>query len=392
MKNRLRVVFLGSFPNRENPSKGIFNFRAANQLCEHSEINVISIRTWHPGRKFIQTEDHGRFKVHHLSIPHYPADGLFIHRLSTWSVCTFLFCFLGGVIQKSSLIHSVSGSYGIYGAFLGKKFDKPHILQLTGSDVNSEFPKLLELNYVRQLPKNISLVVGNSKQLVSAFNKLFDSSFPLYHAYRGIDLSEFKYKAMPSEPGINFLFLGGLDQYRGLKHEMNTKGGLSLMNAWKRAEKELYTKGAKLFWGGSNSDCEVFQNWRQSLIYPEQVELVGKLSPSEVIAAYHRANVIVVPSMEEGLPNVAVEAAACGRPALGSNTGGIPEVIEAERTGWLFPPGDDQALSKCLLSISENPVHLESFGQSARKKMEGSFDHRQFAQSYLNYYNMVCAE
>jgi teichuronic acid biosynthesis glycosyltransferase TuaC len=75
-----------------------------------------------------------------------------------------------------------------------------------------------------------------------------------------------------------------------------------------------------------------------------RVRLVGAQAPADVAHWMAAADVITLPSYSEGHPNVLVEAAACGRPAVATPVGGIPEVVDAAG-GILVPPRDAPALA-----------------------------------------------
>lgn len=93
---------------------------------------------------------------------------------------------------------------------------------------------------------------------------------------------------------------------------------------------------------------------RQIAKHPEghRVELAGACAnPMELMA---KASIFVQPSLEEALGLALQEALFCGCPAIGSRTGGIPEVIEEGRTGLLVPPGDADALSSALSSLIQD--------------------------------------
>jgi glycosyltransferase involved in cell wall biosynthesis len=62
------------------------------------------------------------------------------------------------------------------------------------------------------------------------------------------------------------------------------------------------------------------------------------------------ADLITLPSYMEGCPNVILEALACGRPAVATNVGGIPEILNGE-SGELVPPRDPAALAHALASV-----------------------------------------
>lgn len=66
-------------------------------------------------------------------------------------------------------------------------------------------------------------------------------------------------------------------------------------------------------------------------------------------------DLLVIPSLSEGSPNVALEAMALGVPVLATNVGGTPEIIEHEITGWLVPPGDPVALAQTMADVLREP-------------------------------------
>ena len=96
--------------------------------------------------------------------------------------------------------------------------------------------------------------------------------------------------------------------------------------------------------------------------------------------------------MQEGLPNVAMEAAACGRAVFGSMVGGIPEVVRHGVTGLILPPGDVTAWANAIVEYSTQAAALERMGKSARQVMELSFDHRRYAPEMLDLYAAALRE
>lgn len=104
----------------------------------------------------------------------------------------------------------------------------------------------------------------------------------------------------------------------------------------------------------------------------ERVRLLPFISdPAE---HFRWADIVVVPSrLPESLGRVAIEAMAHGVPPLVSAIGGLPEVIEAGRTGWSVPPGDPAALAGALAEIVSNPGEWAAFPQAARERYERLF-------------------
>lgn len=69
---------------------------------------------------------------------------------------------------------------------------------------------------------------------------------------------------------------------------------------------------------------------------------------AQLALLYAMADAYVLPSLEENLPNVILESLACGTPVVAFDTGGIPDMIEHRKTGWLVPPGDAAGLADGL--------------------------------------------
>lgn len=81
----------------------------------------------------------------------------------------------------------------------------------------------------------------------------------------------------------------------------------------------------------------------------EGVELIDVDDRDRLIGAYRRAWVTALPSVDEAFGLVLVESLACGTPAVGTRSGGIPEVIDRSEVGRLFEADDEEALAGALL-------------------------------------------
>jgi glycosyltransferase involved in cell wall biosynthesis len=103
------------------------------------------------------------------------------------------------------------------------------------------------------------------------------------------------------------------------------------------------------------------------------VSFPGALPRDLVAAALAEADVVVVPSVVDaagnvdGLPNVLLEAMACGRPLVASRTAGIPDVIDDGANGLLVPEKDPRALAEALRLLLREPALRARLGEEARK-------------------------
>lgn len=82
------------------------------------------------------------------------------------------------------------------------------------------------------------------------------------------------------------------------------------------------------------------------------------------------ADLLVLPSRWEGMPNVVLEAMASGRPVVATDVEGTREVVEPGKTGWLVQPGAGPALASALLDAASDPDRLGRYGRAARRAVE----------------------
>jgi glycosyltransferase involved in cell wall biosynthesis len=83
--------------------------------------------------------------------------------------------------------------------------------------------------------------------------------------------------------------------------------------------------------------------------------------------AYSAADLFVVPSLQDNLPNTALEALACGIPTVAFAVGGLTDVIREDETGVLVPPGDVHALRVAITKMLKNTARLASMAESCRR-------------------------
>jgi glycosyltransferase involved in cell wall biosynthesis len=103
---------------------------------------------------------------------------------------------------------------------------------------------------------------------------------------------------------------------------------------------------------------------------------------------------LVLPSIiREGFGMVLIEAMARGIPVIGSNIGGIPEIIEDGKTGILIKPGDPEDLAHAVLFMLNNPQKASQMGGAGRKRVEEKFSSVIMARNYeLLFYQLSSSE
>jgi glycosyltransferase involved in cell wall biosynthesis len=111
----------------------------------------------------------------------------------------------------------------------------------------------------------------------------------------------------------------------------------------------------------------------------------------DMAAVFRDAHVISLPSYREGVPKVLIEAAACGRPIVTTDTPGCREIVRHEVNGLLVPPRDAKALANALLRLIENPELRRRMGQAGREIAVAEFSLEKVVSETLAVYRKLLA-
>jgi phosphatidyl-myo-inositol dimannoside synthase len=122
--------------------------------------------------------------------------------------------------------------------------------------------------------------------------------------------------------------------------------------------------GVKYVVVGVGPDLPRLQELAARLGLEAQVSFSGRLALSEIVELYNLADLFVLLSREEppdveGFGLVFLEAAACGLPAVGGRSGGIPEAVDEGRSGWLVDPSNTHEIAATIIDLLKSPEKLE---------------------------------
>jgi glycosyltransferase involved in cell wall biosynthesis len=102
-----------------------------------------------------------------------------------------------------------------------------------------------------------------------------------------------------------------------------------------------------------------------------------------MVLALSAADILVHCALADNLPNVIMEAFACGTPALGFRVGGVPEMIREGETGWLAPAGSPEALSRALAdALKDLQRDSARFSVACRRTAEKEYSLDRQAAAY----------
>lgn len=121
--------------------------------------------------------------------------------------------------------------------------------------------------------------------------------------------------------------------------------------------------------------------------FGDRISFLGRRKDiAKLIAA---ADVLVLPSIREAFGLVILEAGASGVPVVSTEVGGIPEIIEQNRTGILVPPESEKALAQAIISILQNPGFAREMASRAKTKVLSDFDARRMAEQTALVYDEI---
>lgn len=119
------------------------------------------------------------------------------------------------------------------------------------------------------------------------------------------------------------------------------------------------------------------------------VRVVPNVAHDQLPAYYHLTDVLVIPSLRDGMPNALLEGMACERAIVASQVGGMLDVLRDGENGLLVPAGDVDALAKTLLGLMADPARRAQLGQAARVTIESGFTPEREVQHNLEIYRCV---
>ena len=125
----------------------------------------------------------------------------------------------------------------------------------------------------------------------------------------------------------------------------------------------------------------------QELGLTAQVVFTGHRS--QLADIYAATDVLVISSLTEGIPNVLLEAFAHGKPAVATSVGGVPEVLEEGRTGWLVDVGDHQAIARHVVRLLDAPELRAQMGATARATIEQQFSFENRTKALESLYDRI---
>lgn len=139
----------------------------------------------------------------------------------------------------------------------------------------------------------------------------------------------------------------------------------------------------KLFIIGSGLTGQKLRVMSYELRVPDRVVFTGQLSQGELKNIMKDCYAFALPSLSEGFGRVFIEAMALGKPVIGSNVGGVPEIIRDGENGFLIEPKDASMLAEKLEYLLSNPETAKKMGEAGQKFVRENFSNEKYIRNYV---------
>lgn len=241
----------------------------------------------------------------------------------------------------------------------------PVILSQRGYHVNVRpFVNDTNMNYLRTWYPKITGFHSVSKAISTVGNKIYSEQNKIDHVvYTGLNLSKIKFNKNYSKGSELKLISVGRNHWK--------KGYSYALQACKLL-KNSNIKFQYLIVGVDKDEELLYL--RDDLGLKEQVKFINKLPQQEVYNMMMESSLFLLPSIEEGIANVAVEAMALGTPVISTDCGGMRELITHNKEGWIVATRDSQLMALEIERFNVLSDHtIQEIRSNARKKIEASF-------------------
>lgn len=216
-----------------------------------------------------------------------------------------------------------------------------------------------------KLADGVQLLSSGLSEYVGKLNLASNRTFTIP---RGVDTESFGLENEPkglrnelgiAEQDVVVLYVGRLDLVKGVNY---------LLQA---AERILAShNGIKFLIVGDGSLRQEYERFAK----PFLLDIIFTGWRNDVPQLMNIADIFVLPSLSEGVANVAMEASASGLPVIATKVGEVPQIVSDGETGMLVEPKDVEGLVTATEKLIDNPSLAKKMGEAGRKRMEEKYN------------------
>jgi len=263
---------------------------------------------------------------------------------------------------------------GLVGTWLGRMSNKPLVTTLHGSDVRLARAVAFSRPAFRHVLHRSAAVTAVSRWLASEAQEVVAAPKAIVAP---MPVATELFAPGGQRQSDRLLFVGRLNKQKGIE---------TLLHALSRVARPIHLDVV-----GDGDDREALQELASALGIAERVRWHGSLPQPRLVDFYRGATALIVPSVGEGLGLVAVEAQLCETPVIAFDSGGLPDIVQHDRTGILVGAIDATALAAAITSLLDRPDRGAALGAAGRLHALATFAPESVAKRYTDVYKSAIA-
>ena len=382
----MRVLFLThSYPRYAGDSPGSFLLRLAQAL----DGEGVAVRVIAPAAEgLLESEEIGGIRVNRFRYAPRKYETLAYTGtmaesvVNSWSARAAMMGFLGAAFRASlreqrlfqaDVIHAHWWfPNGWVGSWVTRFTKVPLVTTSHGTDLRmlESVPRLKPL--ARRVFNRSTRVTTVSHWLAQQGSALMYGGTPIVAP---MPAATERFTAGGTRAPDRILFVGRLNAQKGIEYALRAVATMK--------------NPAKFDIIGTGPDAAVYRALAETLGITDRVSFIDAVPQHELASFYRIATVLVVPSIEEGLGLVAVEAQLCETPVVAFDSGGITDIVHHEQTGLLVPVRDVAALAAGLDRVLNDPSFAADLGRAGRLSALERFAPASVARRYADIYRQA---
>ncbi len=277
-------------------------------------------------------------------------------------------------IFQPDLLHShYATSYGLLGLLTGFK---PYIISVWGSDI-FDFPNggIIKKKLLSFILNRADVICATGKALADETNKYTDNKIEIVPF--GIDTELFKYIERDFSKG-----------YVGIIKTLTPNYGVeTLIRAFAEFKKRNSDSNYKLLIVGKGSQEFYLKSLAIELGISNETEFIGYVDYTQIYKYHQKINIGVFPSLKESFGVAIAEMMSTGGVVIASNVGGIPEIVDNQKNGFLVSPDDKLKIVECIEYYINNPEESARISKNGREKIENYYSLKYTTEKMISVYN-----
>ncbi len=376
----MNVLYISNlFPDRTEFNRGLFNARLVRHLVQYCNIKVLSPR---PGFLFWKTftpcnEDIPAKPVYQV-VPYVPICG------SRWNHILMAIALKRAFknIYSEFKFDIVLGSWIFPDccavARLSREFNIPFISTALGTDVHQYIKNPTRRSIIIKELTHCSAIITVSNSLARILQTAGFPENKIHTIYYGVeqnifkpgDKSDARKKLNLPQTAPIILFVGNFLPIKGL---------LLTIESFNTLVKKYRLNNPLLILIGSGPLYKKLKQKALSLGIANNIIFAGTKTPQDIATYMQSADALCLTSINEGVPNVVLEALSTGLPVVTTRVGGIPEIITDDNLGKMITERSPELIADSIYQVINNPPDKNHLINHSRR-----YDWNKTAQEYIN--------